>query len=785
MTAEDPTGTSVDALEHVFFSSGRVDDVVNDHHYCHLGWCNCSQCTSSDHNSYEPMDTDAQEPPEFNSEVVIVGEEAGSCTLQEIDVADVVEAGVRLHQKEQLRQLQLTTQAGRVELVKNICKLENKILHGECLAAVRNAKTARSVDNLLQLPSGSLTLRPRNPVVQTFVEGMTATDTAQGSKQSSKVRHMRQQEAIECIYSGRDLRYVSEFHIPVQAVSYAVSGSKLVTDMIGHLAPGGSYQLVKEWLADMGSQPLVVPDGFITVGFDNEQRLLRNWLARGANRSKAEVLTTVLCAVHKDNGEQDDKALHRRHWTFPTANELQDVFKGVESILDHPEMAACLFDYLKPHLVALKEAGQADSVSILVEKEKIDAEFIKCPGCGSLMKKQLRNCRNPACKVKNVRAEIRKEAGVGVSTEVPSLSKKPSVGKGTVFSFSFDTATRSLQRSTGSVLSSGCSTSVCNVQQADIRLLEPCFVNPNSHEAVRVLLNQIGVSSGVRQCGGSKRHWLPVVCDGLPYSLMRHVQREEREKARSESLSALECPTDLDKLRKPDLKAECKKRGLSTAGPVSELRSRLRSALEAEGQLQTSSRLDQQCTEGKFDWVVSLSGGLHWEMTLTQVVIDVLWPFVYEAFAQSQGYTTPNQKKWARSGKDHHRAHDEMSRFVDGCVDELMRPYALQAEDPTPAGFFDWCKSVKDNLTFSWLLHMVINYAFSLMVFRQGMRNNRIDLFLSSRRLLSTLLHARTNVKYQLIELYEEVDRLAFPEKLRQRLDATQFLSRFVSLFCV
>ena len=86
-----------------------------------------------------------------------------------------------------------------------------------------------------------------------------------------KSRHMQQQEAIDCIYSALDLRYVSEFHIPFQAVSYAISGSSIVTEMIGHLGPGASYKLVKEWLSEMGSEPLVVSEGCITIAFDNEQ----------------------------------------------------------------------------------------------------------------------------------------------------------------------------------------------------------------------------------------------------------------------------------------------------------------------------------------------------------------------------------------------------------------------------------------------------------------------------------------------------------------------------------
>ena len=109
---------------------------------------------------------------------------------------------------------------------------------------------------------------------------------------------------------------------------------------------------------------------------------------------------------------EDDETLHHRHWKFPCVNDLQDVFVKARTILDIPEMVACLFEYINPCLLALKAAGQDDSVTIEMAKEREQANYLKCPGCGVLMKKQLRNCQNAACKVKNVRAEIRKEAGI-------------------------------------------------------------------------------------------------------------------------------------------------------------------------------------------------------------------------------------------------------------------------------------------------------------------------------------------------------------------------------------
>ena len=175
-------------------------------------------------------------------------------------------------------------------------------------------------------------------------------------------------------------------------------------------------------------------------------------------------------------------------------------------------------------------------------------------------------------------------------------------------------------------------------------------------------------------------------------------------------------------LRKSALQAECLKRGLSQQGTKDELRQRLQSFLARQDQRNTLAFPARQ--EGEFDWVICQSGFLHWEMKIVQSVVDVLWAFVYEAFSKSQGYTTPRQLQWCKSCKDHHRAFDELSRFTDGVFDELLRPYVSEAADPSPAGFFTWCQNYKNNLTYTWLLHVAVQYCFPLFMFLRGMRHN-------------------------------------------------------------
>ena len=380
--------------------------------------------------------------------------------------------------------------------------------------------------------------------------------------------------------------------------------------------------------------------------------------------------------------------------------------------------------------------------------------------------------------VGNVRAAIAKDQGVDViSTEhVRAARVSQRAGKSVVYSIKESESGPALQRRS-SLLKSSTSCDGASLPCAEVVPVEPFFVNPNSHEAVRRLLRHIGRECGIKSMGGSDREWVVVACDGLPYNLMRTVMLESRRQQQRQALINVGIP-NLASMRKVELKNECMQRGLSQQGSVADLKQRLQ--VHVAEQLQSRAITLPSPQEGEFDWVVCQSGGLHWEMKLAQSAVDVLWAFVYEAFAKSQGYTTPKQLAWAKSCKDHHRTFDEMSRFTDGVLDELLRPYVLFDSTPTPAGFYEWAKRYTGNLTFTWLLHMVTRYCYGLFMFRRGMRHNNMALLLEARRLLTPIIHARNHPGYQVIELYEESDRLALPDLLRDLLDKCSMLTRSV-----
>ena len=113
-----------------------------------------------------------------------------------------------------------------------------------------------------------------------------------------------------------------------------------------------------------------------------------------------------------------------------------------------------------------------------------------------------------------------------------------------------------------------------SIHPAVSALVEPCFVNPSSLAAVKVLLRHVGQCAGVAKYGGNKREWLAVTCDGVPYMLLRKAIQEARLIAQQDSLSAVGW-VDSSKLLLKDLKTLLHSRNLPVRGNKAELLARV------------------------------------------------------------------------------------------------------------------------------------------------------------------------------------------------------------------
>ena len=259
----------------------------------------------------------------------------------------------------------------------------------------------------------------------------------------------------------------------------------------------------------MGDEKVKVLFGFVSIGFDNEQRLLKNWLARGDNRSTVEVLTNIVCAQHDEASRvQNDASLHRRNWAQPSPEQLERVFENVPEVLESAKIKPLLFEYLASRIAGLLDAGEQDKVSKVVAEAERNQQFLVCPSCSTLVERRLRNCPNSDCSVGNARAAIARHQGVDlVSTEHVRTPRPAAICPGTTFHYSLDCSLISsgdrpqLTRSRSSDKSAGWSR---DVPCAKVVPVEPFFVNPNSHKALRLLLRHIGHECGIKNQGGSE-----------------------------------------------------------------------------------------------------------------------------------------------------------------------------------------------------------------------------------------------------------------------------------------
>ena len=418
-------------------------------------------------------------------------------------------------------------------------------------------------------------------------------------------------------------------------------------------------------------------------------------------------------------------------------------------------------------------AGKDDGVAHLQKDLEREREYIQCPKCGTLVERKRRNCTNG--NVGNIRQAIAESTGESrVSTEKKRTS--PSAKKLKVSQYKPQIVTSDGIDQV--VMSPAPSQPESSVKPANVCMVEPCFVNPNSHEAVRRLFEHLGKVCGVKQYGGAEREWLAVECDGLPFLLGKTVIHRAQIDAHRKALVAAGIPP-VSSMKGAALRQELSSRNLATRGKVDDLRCRLQAAVDE--QIKSGHVVLPTGSKGEFDWVVLRSGGLHWEMKLLQSVVGVLWPFVYREFTSSQGYTTDRQLEWAKGCKDHHRAYDELSRFTDGVFQELLYPYVHSCDVPTAAGFFSWAKQYSSNKTYTLLLQLTARCAFGVFVYRHGVRHNRPDVRRLGKRAMTPLIHARHHPNYQLIDLYDEEDELSYPSVLGNLLRDHWAFSRFVA----
>ena len=447
--------------------------------------------------------------------------------------------------------------------------------------------------------------------------------------------------------------------------------------------------MLKQWLKSNIGEEAKVPDGLVHIVFDNEHRLVKNYLTRGDAKVKLDIFTNVLGVILPETPDLNHRVDFKpSQWILPSNEVILDALE-VPTVENHNKALQLCLQYMNSHLEYVSSVKD-DPVDQLIHEKKRDRNTIQCPECHSVYDIKVRNCKNPDCPVVNIRAV--KSAQVGsVVHEVhhkhaPRTSSHTYLWDSTVIEGRVHVVWTEQEDE---------SATPC-VPTAKCVLVEPCFVNPSSLEAVKELMRHVGQLGSVTQYGGKKREWMALSCDGVPYMLMRKVIQNSGVETCLEKLKKFGW-VDTSRLYVKDLKSVLRERNLPLSGTKADLVARIE---EHVNRPVLDSCLDKVAFEGEFEWVIPCMGGLHQEFMLCRAFLDINWDVAYQAFALSQGYHGPKQLAYIRSGKDHHKTFDDLSRYIDGVCDELLLLYCRTVKkdgctEVSIGGFFQWMMSLK------------------------------------------------------------------------------------------
>ncbi|XP_077869158.1 uncharacterized protein LOC144360163 [Saccoglossus kowalevskii] len=264
-----------------------------------------------------------------------------------------------------------------------------------------------------------------------------------------------------------------------------------------------------------------------------------------------------------------------------------------------------------------------------------------------------------------------------------------------------------------------------------VGVLDPVFVNPNSHKTIVTVLRQIGTTAGIKTYGTGSRYWLAVYMDGLPYMLAHKVIRSVHK-----CVLCSESFFGNDEFVKHCIVAH------------------------------NSEHRDFVL---EFDWVLLRIGPRHMEMNMTKSFFELNWEVFMCSLVEMMGFKSERAQKYAKKCSDNHKSWALLEIFFDGTTDELLIPYVRKCMekgfDASVKGFFRFLNEVKDP-NYMYLAEQCFTYCQAVVNYRAGVRRNNVDLMNAARCKYSPVFHARVHPKYRFIDIADMADRLLYQSEL-------------------
>lgn len=693
--------------------------------------------------------------------------------------------------RNEVKQLLSTTEK-RAQVAGLIGKLENNLLLEETQELV--AQTERkNIPNMLKYDSKE-SFETKNKVLCTFIKNITSSDTEKGKGLTlglqgsfgdiAKKKTALRNHAAEMCLAARNLRYNSEFAVAVQSVLYSITQSRLAVDLVGHFTAGCSYEMIRNIISSSGkTSSSLSPPGVLEYAFDNNQRLMKLYLSR-FNKPLLDIMTNIICV------QLDEKDLSQENVSF-----CPDRWPSVQQILNesHCSLSGLSLEMKEIHeahirniisnvIKQLLQNGINDDVQkkTLEEQQKMKKH---CPMCKeALPSRQSRNCRNDKCSLYKQNVNIYGEPSnrsKAVENRLESRRKEQSDFKIRFHDNSYVLKNNSLNEKSDH-----------KAHPIKVQLVDPVFVNPASEEAIKTVLRHIGKHAKVKKyCEDGTRHWVFLTCDGSPYSTVRKILNETKMANGSLEFDWI----------------------ILRVGVLHEEMNMLKSFVELNWEISFSDfGLTQNFKSDKAQQLLKKCGDHHrsWDDFLKfrdGMWEELIYPYVCEYLS---GNLNSTEVKQLYEPKPHHVIHEfyplmpgSFTQFphknvVKQRVNSLVPPGLFSSQvqfappckfqsvtqttinHPSSEGFLHWCTNKSFDSTYKLNLEIMINYAESIVLFRQGVRNNNTLELRTGRRIFSPLWSGRNHPKYKFIELWDEIDRLRYPPKICQLVNKFEAISR-------
>ncbi|XP_070548038.1 uncharacterized protein [Ptychodera flava] len=562
-------------------------------------------------------------------------------------------------------------------------------------------------------------------------------------------------KAVEALYHVNSMNSVSPFAFSESVVGYSVSNSRAVVNLYNHAQPACSYTRMKTWLQEQATADPVFPQGDVHVAIDNDQIVGKTYRVKENSKVNVSVLTSVCYAQLDPEGKlQEDPALKPYNWfkyegfseKVQQIRNNTNVWLATLSDIHYQQLYIHIESRLKKVVneQIVCDTQITDSIDKAVSLANKCKTQRQCQKCHTWMAKSKRICVNPECKVN---FKLSEEKGKNISTF--SL-KSQRESKPTEYKVSF----KQIECSHKFIPTyENLSDNTCDKRYANVSskhpsqppvagVLDPVFVNPNSYESVKQVLHHVGKISGIKRYDSGTKEWISIYMDGLPYMLAHKLIRE-----------SYICPVcNLSVLGSNEFEDHCEE---------------VHSNRNLIGSLE-------------FDWVNLRIGPGHMEMNMIKSYFELNWETFLSCLSNLMGFCSEKAQKYAKRCSDNHKAWELLEIFYLGSTDELLIPYVrsdlLKKQSPSVEGFMKFLKTVTDP-NYIYLAEQIFTYCQAIINYRAGVRRNNSDVMMAGRIKFSPIFHARNHPKYMYIDIADTIDRVIYPQKLRDFISQNESVS--------